>query len=212
LEDVHNYYSFSNSQVFIVWYSSNFHVSGDKGVTDELVFLHEITRDTIQEVICAPQYKELMAANMAGVIKLCAARGESEMVRWLLRRCNINPNLDAALLVASEGGHADTVALLIEKGAYVQASDNYALRHASVAGHLRTVALLLESGADVHAGNGAALFLACTNGHLSVAKLLLEHGADVHANNNAALRAAKVYGYSDLMALLRGKGATLGDQ
>jgi ankyrin repeat protein len=201
LEDVHNYYSFSNSQVFIVWYSSNFHVSGDKGVAEEIVFLHEITRDTIQEVICAPQYKELMAANMAGVIKLCAARGESEMVRWLLRRCNINPNLDAALLVASEGGHADTVALLIERGAYVQANNNYALKSACSHGYQQTVALLLQSGADVHVGEGHLLLTASINGNLSVVKVLLEHGARIDARNGA-LRMAEKYGHHDVVDLL----------
>ena len=203
LEDVDRHYAFSKSRVFIVRYGSNSIVNGDKCVTDELVFLREITRDTIQEVTCDPQFTELMAANMSGVVILCAARGETEAVRWLLDTANIDVHADneAALMVASEGGYTDIVALLIERGAYVQANNNYALKTACFYGHQQTVALLLQSGADVHAGEDHLLLTASVNGNLSVVKVLLEHGAKIDARNGA-LRMAANYGHHDVVELL----------
>ena len=83
--------------------------------------------------------------------------------------------LNKRLIWASTNGHLEIVRLLLDRGAYVQAMDDYALRWASINGHLEVVRLLLDKGADVHADDDDALRWASINGHLEVVKVLEEH-------------------------------------
>lgn len=60
-----------------------------------------------------------------------------------------------ALSVAAENGHIDTVRVLINAGAAINADDVYALFWAARHGHVEVVRLLLSAGADVHSKNDA---------------------------------------------------------
>lgn len=83
-----------------------------------------------------------------------------------------------ALMCAAEFGHGDTVALLLENGAAINATDNggdAALAWAVIGGHKDIVLLLLEKGADVDAENHdgkTALWWAGVRGHAEAAALL----------------------------------------
>lgn len=69
-----------------------------------------------------------------------------------------NKKLETVLILASFGGHAETVKFLIENGAGVDIPDFYgrtALMHASRSGHLDIVKVLLKNGADIDAIDNA---------------------------------------------------------
>ena len=59
-------------------------------------------------------------------------------------------------MIASQNGHTETVALLLQNGAQIDMQDNngwFSLMFASRNGHTETVALLLQNGADGHVKN-----------------------------------------------------------
>ena len=208
LKDVHEYYSFLISRVFIVQYGMNHQYDNTKGVTDEIVFLREITGEAIQELMSAPEYASLLSGNTAGLLSLFVARSDVETVRYVLDHgADIHAQDDDALRYASANGHRDVVAVLLEHGANVHAKDDHALRVASANGYRDVVGLLLEHDANVHADNDTSLRWASENGHTDVVRVLLKHGADVHTNDDYALRWASEIGHRDMVGLLLEHGA-----
>ncbi|KAL5328216.1 hypothetical protein ACEPPN_001712 [Leptodophora sp. 'Broadleaf-Isolate-01'] len=126
-----------------------------------------------------------------------------------------------ALQAASLGGHEAIAALLIEKGANVNAQGGYhgnALQAASARGHEAIVVLLIEKGADVNTQSkryGNALQKASLGGHEAIAALLIEKGADVNAQGGEygnALQAASFRGRAAIAVLLLEKGADVNAQ
>jgi ankyrin repeat protein len=96
--------------------------------------------------------------------------------------------LNDDLIWASNNGHIETVARLLENGGTDVNAKNTALMWASESGHKETVATLLENGADVNAKNNnndwTALMRASWNGHIDTMTTLLEKGADVNAKDD----------------------------
>ncbi len=88
-------------------------------------------------------------------------------------------------------------------------SDYTALDQASEDGHADLVALLLDHGADVNGrANGISpLLLAVAPGHVEVARMLLDHGADVSAKDWAGASLLHLTGKPDLVKLLLDRGA-----
>jgi ankyrin repeat protein len=89
------------------------------------------------------------------------------------------------LLMAAESGQQKVLRLLLEKGADVNAIDewcNTPLTWAASRGDEMMVQLLLEKGADIEAKSydGTALHAAAHEGHAAVVGLLLEKGADIN--------------------------------
>jgi len=153
LGDVGKYYPLPTHRVFVVQHGPNFTVENDKGVTDEIEFLCEITADAMPGLLGAPEYSALMAQNMVGLLGLCARRGDNRMLSALLNDDSVDArtHITAALQSACYYGQLETVALLLEHGADANTSDGIALRTACAQGHCKVVALLLGHGADVHA-------------------------------------------------------------
>lgn len=92
-----------------------------------------------------------------------------------------------ALHPAAFAGHTKAVAMLLTRGATVDAvdlGDMTPLHLAALEGHLDTVKLLLSKGASPSAGNDRAmtpLHLSARDDHREVALLLIDAGSDVNA-------------------------------
>jgi ankyrin repeat protein len=208
LKDVHEYYSFLMSRVFIVQHGAHVLSGYDKCVTDEIVLLREITGETIQELMSAPEYASLLSDNTAGLLSLFVARSDVETVRYVLHHgADVHAYDDDALRYASANGLTEVVAVLLEHGANVHAVDDCALRMASANGYKDVVALLLQHDANVHAVKDTALRRASENGHRDIVGLLLDHGADVHAADDWALKWATINGHTDAARVLLEHGA-----
>ena len=85
--------------------------------------------------------------------------------------------IDDAMQVASRGGHAEDVRLLLAAGADVHVDDDEALGLASEDGYVDVVCALLAAGADTNASGGWPIHAATGAGHMDVVHLLLAAGA-----------------------------------
>jgi ankyrin repeat protein len=92
------------------------------------------------------------------------------------------------ILYVAQKGHKDIVALLIERGADIDAASDVGstpLYIASQKGNVEVVEYLLRHGANVDAkfkGYYTPLYIACQNGWLPIVKLLLNAGANIEGN------------------------------
>jgi len=121
------------------------------------------------------------------------------------------------LHLAAINGHTDIAALLINKGANVNArieEDGMTPLHgAAVSGQAAVVELLLAEDADVnaHARWGrTSLEYAIRNGHLDVVELLISNGANIEARNRwgeTPLCKAVIYNQPEIVKLLLKRGA-----
>src|ERR1022692_2862022 len=91
---------------------------------------------------------------------------------------------DAALALAAENGHTETVRALLDAGADVHARTDAPLWVAAMRGHADTM-----------------LQKASANGHVDTVKVLLAAGANVHALGDKALRRAAGNGHTDAVRL-----------
>ncbi len=83
-----------------------------------------------------------------------------------------------------EKGYLDAVKFVVDKGADVQAYNNYAICLAAQNGHLDMAKFLVDRGADVQADNNYAVLHASKHGHLDMVKFLIDKGADGRVCNN----------------------------
>ncbi|KAH8882915.1 purine and uridine phosphorylase [Thozetella sp. PMI_491] len=99
------------------------------------------------------------------------------------------------------GGHDETVQILLENGADINAQGGYygnALQAASYGGHVEIIQILVENGADINAQGGhygntlqaASLeghieIAASFRGHVEIIQILVENGADKEKDGNS---------------------------
>lgn len=124
--------------------------------------------------------------------------------------------LNSLLLRVSAKGDIKIVKYLIEKGANVNASDEFGwtpLTHAASGGHTETAKLLIKEGADVNKANNSGqtpLHAAASGNHTETAKLLIEAWADINYADNKGWTPLHVAEYKKAYAmkqLLIEKGA-----
>lgn len=142
------------------------------------------------------------------------AAGEKKQVRAVLESqstMGFTP-----LLVAAGSGHTAVVALLLRRGADIEARTDdkrTALMLAAYCGYTEMAALLLDQGASTKPHNDygcTALILACYTGHTTTAALCLDAGANIefkHVNGSTALLLAAQNGHTDTVAWLLRRGA-----
>ncbi|CAH1183646.1 unnamed protein product [Phaedon cochleariae] len=123
-------------------------------------------------------------------LHMAAAKGDGEMVRWLLKRgANVKAiggrHRQSALHVATRGTRLDVIRILVEAGADINAVDieeRSVLTSAVRQGCDEIVRYLIQKGARVNheePGSVTALRLAVWANSLPVAKVLLEGGARI---------------------------------
>ena len=113
-----------------------------------------------------------------------------------------------ALETASECGLLQLVTLLLDHSVGSESALDSAVNWASAEGHAEVLALLIERGASVHSlteDSSNALQKACKGGHFKVVNILLQHGANVNTSDRwmwTPLHHAAHGGHSGLVALL----------
>jgi len=124
--------------------------------------------------------------------------------------------IDEKLMRASERGDAESVEMLLKKGANPNYRDNDGfspLHFAAFYGRAKVAEILIRQGAEVNArdndGN-TPLHFAALAGDAKVAELLIRHGAEVNAKNNygsTPLHTAAKWGNVEVVKLLLKSGA-----
>jgi ankyrin repeat protein len=146
-----------------------------------------------------------------------ASQGNVAKLNELVDKVNVDARLsedgETALHRAASRGHLTAVALLLDHGAKVDATDGEdvtPLILASYRGQTDVVKLLLERGAAVNARekrNGlSSLSHAVGRGEKELVRVLLAHGADPllkDAAGRTALERAEANGASEIVALLK---------
>jgi len=121
------------------------------------------------------------------------------------------------LYFAAQRGHYDIAALLVSKGADVNALGKFGtpLQIASRGNRVKIVALLLENGADLNMAGGpkgyTPLHNAAERGAIDSALLLIKQGADINRRtslDHPAIHLAAKKGKTEMVALLHEHGAT----
>jgi len=174
-----------------------------------------------------PQHNKKLQALLAKHPKLtffeaCGVGDAGEVARQLAADGKLAISWNdvgwSALHLAAFSGSAETVTLLLDRGADVHARartrfKNTALQAALLAGQHTTAKLLLGRGADplVRQALGfAAIHEAAFLGRRDLVDLLLAHGAELDARGNdgrTALTEARRRGHKELAAYLVAKGA-----
>jgi ankyrin repeat protein len=152
-----------------------------------------------------------------------ARQGDTAKLRSILakdpKKGNARPSKShTALYCAAFGGHKETVELLIDNGADVDAKSNigYTALHAAAGTDSKEVVeLLLAKGADVNAKSDlgrTCLYLPVEKGYREMTEFLIANGAEVNAKDNhgwAPLHLAVSRDQMDISRLLIGNGATV---
>lgn len=138
-----------------------------------------------------------------------------DWVRSTAHRWEVPP-----LAIACDRGHTEIAALLLQRGAEVNAFNPKwgwrPVHEAAAQGHVEIVRMLIDHGADLNVTikeGLTPLFLAALNGHRPVVDLLLAHGSSVTTRGpegSTLLHVAAARGDADLAGALLAKGADAG--
>ncbi len=144
--------------------------------------------------VCAALVGLVLAVSgaLAGPLHDAARDGDVKRANQLLDQGAVLAELDAAgepaLLVASLAGHADVVALLLERGGDLHIPNKgglTALHAAAYGGHLDVVKLLVSKSAAVNNTDNfykmSPLHAAAEEGHAEVVAFLLANAANIEA-------------------------------
>jgi ankyrin repeat protein len=187
--------------------------ASDSTVSPILEALYSGDSDKIDELVAGSPQLDVFEA---------AALGRTDRVRELLeedsaRANGWSPDGFTPLHLAAFFGHAETVALLLERGADAETVSRHEFvkvtpLHSAVAQEgaedVGTVNVLLERGAPVDAaveGGHTPLHSAAANGNVPIVEALLSHGADPQASRNdgkTPLDLARQGGFDEVARLL----------
>uniref|UniRef100_UPI003D81C575 Designed ankyrin repeat proteins,Ferritin heavy chain, N-terminally processed n=1 Tax=Homo sapiens TaxID=9606 RepID=UPI003D81C575 len=158
--------------------------------------------DKVEELLSKNYHLENEVARLKKLVGGSGGSGGSELGKELLE--------------AARAGQDDEVAVLMARGAEVNAADDVGvtpLHLAAQRGHLAIVSVLLAFGASVNAADlwgQTPLHLAATAGHLEIVEVLLRSGASVNARDNIGhtpLHLAAWAGHLEIVEVLLAYGA-----
>lgn len=152
-----------------------------------------------------------------------ATRGDVETLGTLLdAECDIDAPDNAertSLMCAAQGGHADCVRLLLQRGADVNKHSRRngctVAHYAAGNGHKEALLAVLCAGCDVDATSNftsTPLLYAAASGHTECVQLLLQYGADVHRladDGSTAAHYAAQQGHKDILLAVLGAGCNI---
>jgi ankyrin repeat protein len=159
-------------------------------------------------------------------LSAACTKSDLSVLRFLLERGARVNTIDrsgcTALITASMHGVAETVQLLVAKGADVNNPSTYItpLFAAAQAGRTDVMAILIDAGADVNAKTEGGRFdksytyakpppliAAARLDCVDATAILIDAGADVNAQDSGALLGALLGGHERTVALLEARGA-----
>lgn len=156
-------------------------------------------------------WNEISIENRQTILTQAAKNGWNEMIKFLFQN-GVTITSGSVLYNAVFNNHIETVQLLLENGANIQAL----LQKASAMGFVEIVKILIQYKVDIHEQNDEALRKACKNGHIEVVKILLENGAIIDTEERGlnviedhALQLAAYYNHYEIVKLLLEKGADI---
>ncbi len=124
-------------------------------------------------------------------LQQAVAAGELEQVKKLIAaKADVNetgPQQVTAVHLASEKGHAEILAALIEAGGNIDAVDAQLMQPLHLAANAETARLLIAKGAKVNAGTPSPLYMATMNGKAEVVRELLRQGTDAKKSDCATM-------------------------
>lgn len=176
-------------------------------------------------------HAELDAQDINGqtALTISSIIGASEIAQLLIKNgANIehkNKRGETSLIAAAKSpfeNQKDTVEVLIDSGAIIDAVDNYGftpLMYAAEFDHYDVVNLLLNNGASIDIQNEdgyTALMRVSHTTHIDIAMLLMDSGADLELKNNkgntALMIAHNARAHKDLVGLFISNGANVNQQ
>ena len=141
--------------------------------------------------------------------------------RTTLQNASYRSNLETQIYIAAYRGEVETMRLLLENGADVNAQGGTygnALQAAVYNCKVEAIQLLLDNGAEVNAQSGKfgnPLQAAASIGNVEAIQLLLDSGAEINAQGGRfynALQAAARFGNVEAIQLLLDSGAEINAQ
>lgn len=159
---------------------------------------------------------DVNAANRAGVTALMWAAGDPKKVAVLTEhgaKVDVRTPIGRTplLIAAAYAGNAESVRLLLDKGAKIGDQDvthETALTSAAKRGDAQMAEVLIAAGADVNAGGRPPLVWAAEEGNAECVACLLKHGAGKQPQSlNGALFSATTRGPIEAVQLLLEHGA-----
>ncbi|CZR63647.1 uncharacterized protein PAC_13544 [Phialocephala subalpina] len=179
-----------------------------------------VNEDIVEDLIAAGADVNRQSSDYGLPLSTAASKNRRLTQRLLDAGANVNgqwPGRPTALQQACNGLNIDTIQLLLDTGADINAPASAdmgrtALQAAVQRGHVPIINLLLQHGADCNAlaaesYGGTALQFAAMEGRISIVLLLLRAGAEINAapstrGGRTALEGAAEHGRLDVVSLL----------
>lgn len=185
-------------------------------VMSELVFISKLHESCLQQNIALPPLVDPWENRTPQSYLYALQRGDLEQVRFHLSAgipvdYHFEDGGGTPLVVAASAGQTFVASLLIQSGAFIDASDNgdyTALHWAAFYGHTNVAGLLLKKGANIDAKQNTGstpLLLAVVRNQSDMVALLLRHGANaqIAGTEGKPLEVALKKGATDIATILR---------
>ena len=174
----------------------------DKNKIRDKNYLFEVTNHPS----LVKHFIEKLYLNMDDALEYASARGNIEIVKWLIcKGADIQEKRRSCLYIAGLNEQIDMMNYLMDKETNFPTD---LIRCAATYDNLKTAKYLIEKGADIHSEDDAALRMAVEYyASFEMVELLLKAGANVQAGKNYVLKLALKRRQTEMVDLLLSFGA-----